>query len=96
MGGDLSSSAAPCPASSLARGQMGREKFLAISWRDWGGAGAEGDLTIDRWSSCAWPSGYARRKSRSFVSLCNGVTDGQREEGGPAAAVSGFSGLQTR
>ena len=37
VGGDLSYSTALRPASSLDPGQMGREKFLAISWRDLGG-----------------------------------------------------------
>lgn len=69
MGGDLSYSAALCPASSLDPGQMGRElvpgDFLE---RFWGDRGAERDLRIDRWSSCVWPCGYAQAKSRSFVS----------------------------
>ena len=50
VGGDLSYSTALRPASSLDPGQMGREKFLAISWRDLGGGsrGRERDLRIDR------------------------------------------------
>lgn len=45
MGGDLFYSTAPCPASSLDPGQMGRE---AISWRDFflGVGGLEGQREI--------------------------------------------------
>lgn len=84
----------PCPAPSLDPGQMGREQFLAISWRDLGGLrGRDRDFRNDRWSSCVWLSGYAQAETRILVAppLSFGViaSDGQREEG----AAAGISGL---
>lgn len=94
MGGDLSYSTALCPASCLDTGQMGREQ-ISGSWRFLGGIwgisrGRERDLGTDRWSSCAWPNGYARAKSRSFISpllrdYCQQWTE--REKGGAAADI---------
>lgn len=47
---------------------MGREQFLAISWRDLGGLrGRDRDFRNDRWSSCVWLSGYAQAETRILV-----------------------------
>lgn len=91
MGGDLCYSTALCPASSLDPGQMGREQFLTILWRDFGGL--EGQRQIQELIGCRVVFGRVdtRKKSRGALfppSFGTNASNGHRKEGGTAAGVS--------